>query len=255
MTAIDTSTEAVERLLDGVTPGPWRIKNCDTFGDRCTNYFQEIWNDETDILVTTEVTRAHNDGGAKNMRFIRAARDLVPALLKERDEARAALAASQPADPVANAGCCQALLKERDEARARADRAEVALAAQIEVDARIADSYADQDYCALGYPEDGGIAASGTADMIRREIRNQPHDRTALDQIIADTWADVLQVPEVQALIEAAKDAKLILAEHEPYPLKVCQSVIAALRAIGEGEAWCAEQNKTGTLETARPKL
>ena len=86
---IDTSTEAVERLLEDVTPGPWRIKDCDTLGDRCTNYFQEIWNDETDILVTTEVTRAHNDGGAKNMRFIRAARDLVPALLKERDEARA----------------------------------------------------------------------------------------------------------------------------------------------------------------------
>lgn len=87
MTAIDTSTEAVERLLENVTPGPWRIKNCDALGDRCTNYFQEIWNDETDILVTTEVTRAHNDGGAANMRFIRAARDLVPALLKERDEA------------------------------------------------------------------------------------------------------------------------------------------------------------------------
>ena len=81
-------------------------------------------------------------------------------------------------------------MKERDDAtiyadeqKARADRAEAALAAQIEVDARIADCYADQDYCALGYPEDGGIAASGTADMIRREIRNQPHDRTALDQI------------------------------------------------------------------------
>lgn len=94
MTSIDTSTEAVERLLEGVTRGPWRIKDCDTLGDRCTNYFQEIWNDETDILVTTEVTRAHNDGGAKNMRFIRAARDLVPALLKERDEARARAAAA-----------------------------------------------------------------------------------------------------------------------------------------------------------------
>ena len=110
---IDTSTEAVERLLDGVTPGPWRIKDCDTLGDRCTHYFQEIWNDETDILVTTEVTRAHNDGGAKNMRFIRAARDLVPALLKERDEARAQLARREEMHDCA--------MKERDDATLYAD--------------------------------------------------------------------------------------------------------------------------------------
>ena len=68
------------------------------------------------------------------------------------------------------------------EANARADRAEAALAAQIEADASIADYYADQDYCAMGYPEEGGIAASGTADMIRRDIRSQPHDRTALER-------------------------------------------------------------------------
>ena len=30
MVKIDTSTEAVERLLEGVTPGPWRIKDCDS---------------------------------------------------------------------------------------------------------------------------------------------------------------------------------------------------------------------------------
>lgn len=97
------------------------------------------------------------------------------------------------------------------EANTRADRAEAALAAQIEVDARIADSYADQDYCALGYPEDGGIAASGTADMIRREIRNQPHDRTTIDQIIADTRAEALRdaADKVDAIIRAADDANL----------------------------------------------
>ena len=63
----------------------------------------------------------------------------------------------------------------------RANRAEAERAAQIEADAGIADHYANQDYCAMGYPEEGGIAASGTADMIRREIRAQPHDRTALE--------------------------------------------------------------------------
>ncbi len=37
--------------------------------------------------------------------------------------------------------------------------------------AAIADHFADQDYAAMGYPEDGGIAASGTAYMIQQEIR------------------------------------------------------------------------------------
>lgn len=111
MTAIDTSTETVARLLEDVTPGPWRIKDCNTLGDRCTNYYHEIWNDETDILVTTEVTRAHNDGGAKNMRFIAAARDLVPALLNERDDLRAKLAVAAEA-----LGACIASLERADTA-------------------------------------------------------------------------------------------------------------------------------------------
>jgi L-alanine-DL-glutamate epimerase-like enolase superfamily enzyme len=52
------------------TDGPWRIHDCESMGERCINFYQEIWNDDTDILVTTEVTRAHNDGGAANMRRI-----------------------------------------------------------------------------------------------------------------------------------------------------------------------------------------
>ena len=43
--------------------------------------------------------------------------------------------------------------------------------AGLEEAAKVADHYAEMDYCAIGYPEDGGIAASGTADTIRRDIR------------------------------------------------------------------------------------
>ena len=43
------------------------------------------------------------------------------------DSLRAALAASSPADPVTNAGCCQALLKERDDLRAKQDAAAAGL--------------------------------------------------------------------------------------------------------------------------------
>ena len=53
----------IKRDREAGTPGPWRIKDADSIGDRCINYFQEIWNDETDILVTTEVTREQPGGG------------------------------------------------------------------------------------------------------------------------------------------------------------------------------------------------
>ena len=43
--------------------------------------------------------------------------------------------------------------------------------AAIEAAATVGDHYADMDYCAMGYPEDGGIAASGTAHTIRQDIR------------------------------------------------------------------------------------
>ena len=62
--------EQMQKDIEAGTPGPWRIKDCDALGDRATHYFQEVWNDETDILVTSEVTRAHNDGGRANMRRI-----------------------------------------------------------------------------------------------------------------------------------------------------------------------------------------
>ena len=67
----------LEKDLEASTPGPWRIKNCEEYGDRCLNFYQEIWNEETDILVTTEVTRTHNDGGKANMRIISRAPDLA----------------------------------------------------------------------------------------------------------------------------------------------------------------------------------
>ena len=72
----------------------------------------------------------------------------------------------------------------------RADRAEVALAAQIEMDARIAEEEGwEQDKPHLGITEreDG---SRDCAERIAAAIRNQPHDRTALDRIIADTMAE-----------------------------------------------------------------
>ena len=66
---IDTSKEAVERMLIGVTPGPWQTG-------------QSSWNDDGEVQYTLH--------GIKHARyadcmFIAAARELVPALTAERD--------------------------------------------------------------------------------------------------------------------------------------------------------------------------
>ena len=147
-------------------------------------------------------------------------------------------------DSVARCGPCAAKLAERagvalnqytvsnpEAMRLRRDlnRAEAALAAQIEADARIADCYADQDYCALGYPEDGGIAASGTADMIRREIRNQPHDRTALDRIIAATRAEALRDAAKKATSFLVGDPQNGIALRNPMAFEVSDAILAMI--------------------------
>lgn len=90
MTAIDTSTEAVERLMDGVTPGPWTEHDAGNHpyvfvcGPDQLYYNGEV-KDKPLVAYVTGV------GAIKNRAFIAAARDLVPALLKERDDLRAKL--------------------------------------------------------------------------------------------------------------------------------------------------------------------
>lgn len=82
MNHIDTSTEAVERLLEDVTEGPWAVDNNSYCCDVVTGFEAP---DENFVIC--------GDLSVKDARFIAAARDLVPALLKERDEARARVSA------------------------------------------------------------------------------------------------------------------------------------------------------------------
>lgn len=79
---IDTSREAVERLLTNVTPGPW------VAGDH-------QWPDQVGCCpLVGRPFSAHKDmrnvaaaNTKADIHFIAASRDLVPALLAERDEA------------------------------------------------------------------------------------------------------------------------------------------------------------------------
>ena len=98
MTAIDTSTEAVERLLENVTPGPWWVEPEGTIrNDADGNPRWDLPRVVRHGAAGQSICKTHligdkePDPAIANARFIRAARDLVPALLKERDELRAKL--------------------------------------------------------------------------------------------------------------------------------------------------------------------
>lgn len=81
---VDTSTEAVTKLLDGVTPGPW-IAESGHVQQNGQLYWQVT--DKNDAIMQNQFCWCQGDHAA-NARFIAAARDLVPALLAERDAMR-----------------------------------------------------------------------------------------------------------------------------------------------------------------------
>lgn len=93
---VDTSTEAVTNLLDGVTPGPWS-------GD--PRFSTIVAGEKCIVEVFTSDADAH---------FITAARDLVPALLAERDALAAAEWAAE-ADVARRLEMHECAMAERDD--------------------------------------------------------------------------------------------------------------------------------------------
>jgi hypothetical protein len=82
-------------------------------------------------------------------------------------------------------------------------------------------------------------------DLIRRGDAIRQADRWVRGFVEADTIgkaiaalpaADPLADPRVQALVEAADKARIILAEYEPHPLPVLGELLAALAALAEIE-------------------
>jgi hypothetical protein len=49
------------------TPGPWETMGKTQFGDRSTFEEIEVWTEGCDVLIGTDVRRAHHDGGVENM--------------------------------------------------------------------------------------------------------------------------------------------------------------------------------------------
>jgi hypothetical protein len=70
----------------------------------------------------------------------------------------------------------------------RADLVQAAVAAALTEATKALDYYVDADYCAMGYPEDGGIAASGTARDCQAAILAliTPDAQAALDRVVAE---------------------------------------------------------------------
>ena len=80
--ASDAEVEALRRGLDGVTPGPWECHTQTRYGDRSEVEEIEIWSDGLDVLIGTEVRRAHLDGGRRTMAHIaRCSPDAIARLL------------------------------------------------------------------------------------------------------------------------------------------------------------------------------
>ena len=94
-------------------------------------------------------------------------------------------------------------------ANARADRAEAALAAQIKADAGIADDYTPEKHSGMT------LQAHVTGRNIATAIRNQPHDRTALDRLLADAKAKALRRAADEMEDERAKQAILAMIPKE----------------------------------------
>lgn len=114
---IDTSREAVERLLDGVTEGPWAweenhpLNACVSVTTKSdagwTIGIATLYGYSDDVPTPTEPDEPWGDHPIRraDARFISASRELVPALLAERDAALAEVARlSTPPDDAEVAG-------------------------------------------------------------------------------------------------------------------------------------------------------
>lgn len=97
MSETDISTAAVERLLDGVTEGPWEYRphELDDWGVVRAGAFVLCQARDPAMMDDSQLAQCRADGSdpwSDNARFVAASRDLVPALLADRDRLAAEVA-------------------------------------------------------------------------------------------------------------------------------------------------------------------
>lgn len=113
---------------------------------------------------------------------------------------------------------------------ARAERAEAERAAQIEVDARIADREAHHAM------REGMCYAADGMSTAYHAIRTQPHDRTALDRIIAATRAEALREAAKKATSFLVGDPQNGIPLRNPMAHEVADTILARADQIEKGE-------------------
>jgi hypothetical protein len=112
------------------------------------------------------------------------------------------------------------------------DLVQAAVAAALREAAEALNYYVDADYCAMGYPEDGGIAASGTAKDCQDAILAliTPDAQAALDRVVAAERDRAFNAgrKHERDLIHAF--AQLMDTEGKAY----AEQILAAIRKGGE---------------------
>lgn len=232
---VDTSTEAVERLLDGVTPGPWTLRLA--------------YDDDRAVIDGTGFPVAY-DVASADRRFIATARDLVPALLAERD-ALAAAKWSAEADVARRLEMHECAMAERDDciedwskANDRIKALEGALGWYAEQTSLCRLIHSEGDVGRNALANDGGDRARAALAASRAASDCQQRDL-----VIAEA-AQPVTVPEIKALIDAAKALHIDMLERAECRMDTIRgkkyrivnsgrtawaNFDAALRAIAEG--------------------
>ena len=91
MSEIDTSTEAIAALMNGVTPGPWALSGMTGPEPKLYGRSHKVTVQELTAIFVAGWEDNPDDAkeAAANASFIAASRELVPALAAERDALRA----------------------------------------------------------------------------------------------------------------------------------------------------------------------
>jgi hypothetical protein len=121
------------------------------------------------------------------------------------------------------------------DANTRADRAEAALAAQIEADAEIADGFHQR---AIEWAKSvrGLEKHIGETDSSRiaASIRNQPNDRTALDRMLAEAREKALREAAAVCLAVSVDPLTQAGREHAPWMKATAEDCSRAILALIE---------------------
>lgn len=110
-----------------------------------------------------------------------------------------------------------------DEQKARADRAEAERAAQIEADAGLVRKFAK------GHFAEGMILERAALNRVAALISRQPHDRTALDRIIAATRANALRDAATKATSFLVGDPQNGIPLRSPMTHEVADAILAMI--------------------------